>query len=128
MMITAVCHCGDVRIDMHRKPRSLTSCNCSVCRRYGAIWAYFTRKSLDFGFEPGAVTAYAWSDSTIEFFHCNRCGCVAHWERAVKEGDDTRVAVNVRNVDPAEVDSIPIRKLDGVSSWQSLNEWRYGWA
>jgi hypothetical protein len=127
-MISARCHCGDVRIDMRRKPRSITTCNCSVCRRYGAMWAYFTRKSLDYGFAPGAVAPYAWGNASIEFFHCVRCGCVTHWERARKDGDETRVGVNVRNVDPAAVTSVPVKKLDGARTWKTLEEWEHGWA
>ena len=40
-MLTATCHCGAVRVDVPRKPRRLTSCNCSICRRYGTLWAYY---------------------------------------------------------------------------------------
>jgi hypothetical protein len=127
-MITASCHCGAVRIDMRRKPRSLTSCNCSICRRYGAIWAYFSRRSVHYRFETGAVSPYVWGHGSLEFFHCHRCGCVTHYERTAKKGGDTRVAVNVRNADPAEVASIPLKRLDGASSWKSLEDWKHGWA
>lgn len=57
-------------MDMRRRPRSLTSCNCSICRRYGAIWAYFTRKSVDYHSRPEAVAPYIWGDGAIEFYHC----------------------------------------------------------
>ncbi len=40
-MLSATCHCGAVRIHIPRKPRSLTNCNCSICRRYGVLWAYY---------------------------------------------------------------------------------------
>lgn len=127
-MITAACHCGAVRIDMRRKPRSLTTCNCSICRRYGAIWAYFARKGVDYHYAPGAVAPYRWGHESIEFFHCTRCGCVTHYERTKKKGDETRVGVNVRNVDPAALDGIPMRKLDGASTWKLLKRWKHGWA
>ena len=39
-MLTATCHCGAVGVDVPRRPRRLTSCNCSICRRYGTLWAY----------------------------------------------------------------------------------------
>ncbi|HZD51782.1 MAG TPA: hypothetical protein VE175_01935 [Woeseiaceae bacterium] len=126
--LTVSCHCGAVRIDMRRKPRSLTSCNCSICRRYGALWAYFTRKSVNYDYAPDAVKAYVWGNETIEFFHCARCGCVTHYERTAKKGDDTRVGINVRNADPAAVASLRIRKLDGASAWKSVRKWRHGWA
>ena len=39
-MLIATCHCGAVRLQIPRKPRTLTDCNCSICRRYGTRWAY----------------------------------------------------------------------------------------
>jgi hypothetical protein len=117
-----------VRIDMRRKPRSLTECNCSICRRYGAIWAYFARKSVDYHYLPGAVAPYIWGNKGIEFFHCTGCGCVTHYERTKKQGEETRVGVNVRNVDPEALDSIRVRKLDGASTWKTVKKWRHRWA
>jgi hypothetical protein len=127
-MISATCHCGAVRIDMHRRPRSLTSCNCSVCRRYGAIWAYYARKGLDYHYASDAIVPYAWGNANIEFFHCRSCGCVTHYERTKKQGDQTRVGVNVRNVEPAELDGIPLRRLDGAVTWKTLGRWKHRWA
>src|SRR5437763_8152672 len=37
-MLSATCHCGSVRIHVRRAPRTVTHCNCSICRRYGALW------------------------------------------------------------------------------------------
>lgn len=31
-MLTATCHCGAVRVEVPRRPRSLTNCNCSTSR------------------------------------------------------------------------------------------------
>ena len=40
-MIEASCHCGTAKLAVARAPRSLTDCNCSICRRYSALWAYY---------------------------------------------------------------------------------------
>ena len=45
-MLTATCHCGALRIEVPRKPSSLTSCNCSICRRYGTLWAYYKASTV----------------------------------------------------------------------------------
>jgi hypothetical protein len=37
-MLYASCHCGAVLLEIARKPRQLTECNCSICRRYGGLW------------------------------------------------------------------------------------------
>ena len=126
--LTASCHCGAVRITLRRRPRSLTSCNCSICRRYGAIWAYYARKGLVYDYAPDAVAPYTWGNGHIEFFHCTRCGSVTHYERTKKQGDATRVGVNVRLVDPAALDGIPLRRPDGAGGWKTLRRWKHRWA
>jgi hypothetical protein len=34
------CHCGNVTWTLDTPPESVTACNCTICRRYGALWAY----------------------------------------------------------------------------------------
>jgi len=34
------CHCGRVSWALATPPESITACNCTVCRRYGVLWAY----------------------------------------------------------------------------------------
>ncbi len=123
-MYTSSCHCGAVKLEMQRKPRKLTQCNCSLCRRYGALWAYFQRKSIRVQAEPNALERYTWGDRRFVFFHCSICGCVTHYERMSKREDASDMgAVNLRNIDnPTIVSSVPIRLLDGATSWKVLNE------
>ena len=39
-MLEGSCLCGAVRWHYDDFPESATACNCSACRRYGALWAY----------------------------------------------------------------------------------------
>lgn len=39
-MIEGACHCGAVQWRLDTPPESATACNCTVCRRYGVLWAY----------------------------------------------------------------------------------------
>ena len=39
-MIEGSCHCGQVHWRYGPEPKGATACNCSVCRRYGALWIY----------------------------------------------------------------------------------------
>ena len=70
-----------------------------MCRRYGAIWAYYQRKSVAVICGNGALEKYGWRNRTLEFYRCKTCGCVTHHERSKKRADktDTR-AVNIRNI------------------------------
>ena len=122
-MLTTSCHCGAARIEVSKKPRKLTACNCSVCRRYGAIWAYFRRKDVRLP-SRRALAFYAWGDRRLLFGRCRKCGCVTHWERRVKKRDGSdRMGINVRNVEiPESVAKLPIGMLDGARTWKVLHE------
>jgi hypothetical protein len=113
-MILASCHCGAVRIEVDAKPRSVTTCNCSICRRLGVLWAYYTRREARLVASEDAVSAYIWGDKEIEFYHCNTCGCTTHYE-SVEKGPDSRFAVNARCMPEDAVAGVTVRKFDGAS-------------
>ncbi len=119
-MLRASCHCGAVHIDLERKPRSLTRCTCSICRRYGARWAYCTRRTASVYSDPGALAAYTWGDATIEFYHCRRCGCLTHYE-SVDKNEGSRIAVNARMLPPEDTAGIRVRTFDGAATWRYLD-------
>jgi hypothetical protein len=107
---------------MQRRVQKLTQCNCSICRRYGALWAYQQRKALTIRSARASLRSYAWGRKQYEFFHCAICGCVTHYEQEEKQPDGSDMAaVNMRNVaDPASIADLPIRLLDGDGSWKVL--------
>ena len=39
-MLTGTCHCGAAHWTLEGDPGSVTACNCTLCRRYGTLWAY----------------------------------------------------------------------------------------
>src|SRR3712207_7096148 len=55
------------------------------CRRYGALWAYYTRKSVRFSGRTDARVAYRWRKPGLEFCHCRICGCLTHYETGKKD-------------------------------------------
>jgi hypothetical protein len=121
-MIEASCHCGAVRLEVPRAPRTLTDCNCSICRRYGALWGYCTRKDLRVEAAPDALVAYSWGDRQLEFAHCRTCGCVVFWQSAGAQGCDARAAINARMLDPADIADAEVRRFDGAVTWKYLDE------
>jgi len=120
-MLHASCHCGDVKLEVASRPRSLTECTCSICRRYGARWAYYTRSTVRVRCDPGKVSAYVWGDKSIEFYHCKNCGCLTHYE-SVDKLDDSRIADNTRMLPPADTADIWIRTFDGAKTWKYLDD------
>jgi len=122
-MLTASCHCGNISIVANNKPQTLTSCNCSICNRYGAIWAYFKTADVKIKVKKAQPKAYFWGDEMINFMHCSVCGCVTHYTgrgEGDQEGMD-RVAVNTRMSPINEVADIPIRHFDGADTWTFLD-------
>jgi len=119
-MLSAICHCGSVRIHVRRAPRTVTSCNCSICRRYGALWAYYSASSVQIEAPKGGLSSYSWRRKIRAYFRCNTCGCVTHYKYRKKWGSAT-VAVNATNFEPDVLQGVRVRKLDGASTWT----WEY---
>ena len=57
-------------------PEWLASCNCSICRRTGALVAYY--RPADVRVE-GKTATYVTGDRFIRFHHCPVCACHTHW-------------------------------------------------
>lgn len=119
-MLAGTCHCGAVRIEVPRRPRRLTSCNCSICRRYGVLWAYYRAADVRVICERGATQSYAWGPKALRFVRCATCGCVISWVR-VRPRKANYMGVNARNLDPSIVESVRIRRLDGAVTWKYLD-------
>lgn len=119
-MFNASCHCEAVRMEVGELPSTVTECNCSICRRYGALWAYYTRDQVNLIADPEALTRYCWGDRSIEFCHCRRCGCLTHYE-SVDRHAGSRFALNARMLPLNVMRSLTVRHFDGADSWQYLD-------
>jgi hypothetical protein len=119
-MITATCHCGDVQVEVPRRPPSLTDCNCSICRRYGVLWAYYKEAEVHIHAKRGCTQKYSWGDKSLNFVRCGACGCVMYW-KSIKRGQDNRMGVNARNWQPQDREGIRVRVLDGANTWKFLS-------
>jgi hypothetical protein len=117
-MIESSCHCGAVRLEIETPPQTVTDCNCSICRRYGVLWAYYSPKQVRIG--SGATDVYMWDDRSIEFHRCKTCGCVTHWA-PVDKGRD-RMGVNARLMAPEVLAAARVRRLDGANTEKYLDE------
>ena len=116
-MLSATCHCGAVRVEVPRRPRQLTNCNCSICRRYGTLWTYYPCAQVQVS---GETTDYVWGDGTLRFARCSTCGCVMYWS-PLGSHEGRRMGVNMRNFDPEAVGAVRIRRLDGALTWKFID-------
>lgn len=117
-MIEGSCHCGSVSFRFDGRPEGATACNCTVCRRYGTLWAY---DFVDEGIHvQGPTRAYV-RGPHIEFHFCPDCGCVAYWRgRQTDEQGRRRIAVNLRLAEPDAVKDIPVDRFDGLDRFEDL--------
>jgi hypothetical protein len=118
-MIEATCHCGAITLTIADAPTELTDCNCSICRRYGVLWAYYSPTRVQITV-PAGTDIYMWDDKSIKFHRCKTCGCVSHWS-AVDPALD-RMGINARLLDPQLAQQAKIRRLDGAVTEQYLDE------
>ncbi len=107
------CHCGAVRFEIAAPPAWVLDCNCTLCRRYGALWAY-TRSAEPIELlsppTPGATETNIWNDEELAFHRCAKCGCVMHME--ARQDPPWIYGVNMRmlvGLDPA---TVRLRQVD----------------
>lgn len=112
-MTEAICHCGAVHVSVPEPPREVTDCNCSICRRYGTLWAYYSPTGVTIIPPDGATEIYMWDDKSIEFHRCKICGCVTHWAPVDPKVD--RMGVNARLMAPEVLAATTIKPFDGAS-------------
>ena len=110
-MLTASCHCGAIRIEVDSLPTHFNQCHCSICRRYGTLWAYYRPDEVRLLCTPNATEIYCWGPKELEFHRCRACGCVTHW--APTDKNETRMAVNGRLFDEGDVAQVPLKQSEG---------------
>ena len=117
-MIQGSCHCGAVQWRLQSLLESATACNCTVCRRYGVLWAYdFENEGIHV---TGETKAYVRGKS-IGFHFCPECGCVAYWRSLQPDTEGRRrIAVNLRLTEPELIANLPIDHFDGLEKWEDL--------
>ena len=116
-VVIAHCHCGRATIRIPRTPDYVNQCNCSLCTASGFQGIYFASDELVI---EGQFDSYVRSDikePMIRIMRCAHCGIATHWE-PLGEPPYERMGVNARLVDPALLEGVEVRSVDG-RSWES---------
>ena len=120
-MIQGSCHCGKVTIQIAALNPAVTACNCSVCHRLGALWAYYTNSEVTFTAGAGETATYVRQGEgmgDLAFHHCPACGCTTHWSSLNPSVD--RMGINARLLERSLLDGVRVRHLDGADTWTYL--------
>ncbi len=112
--LVARCHCGRVTIRLPRKPEYVNHCNCSLCTTTGFWGIYYSSDELEI---EGEFDEYVREDLPpgevfLKNLRCAHCGNPTHWV-PLTDPPHERVGVNARLVDPALLEGVEIRAVDG---------------
>ena len=118
-MIQFACHCGAAKLRAPQTPTEVSECNCSICRRLAARWAYFSPKDVTLP-DPQSTQPYVWGDRMLAFHRCRSCGVTTHWQSL--DGSRDRMAINARLIDGLDWSTLRVRQFDGADTWRYLDE------
>lgn len=109
------CHCGRIAFDLEGEVKDVIDCNCSMCRRRGALLAFFPRGALTLTGKQGDYGTYRFNKGQITHHFCPTCG-IAPFSEAIhpKTGKPT-VAVNVRCLPGIDLSALDVQQVDGAS-------------
>ena len=110
MSYSGSCHCGAITVTIEDEPVEACTCNCSICRRTGALWTYAAPTSVTL---TGEGIGYMHGDKTLTLVHCPTCGVITHWSPI--DPDYNRMGINLRLFDPRLWEALPGKFIDGAS-------------
>lgn len=109
------CHCGQIRFEVDL-PDGLVEprhCNCSMCRRRGAIVATARLDQLRITAGADQLRTYQFNTRAARHFFCPTCGIYTHHQRRSDPGKYSFNVGCLEGVDPFEVETVTV--YDGVS-------------
>ncbi len=111
----ASCHCGAVvlELDLPNGIENPRRCDCSMCRRKGAITAGVPLSGLKVLQGAEVLTLYQFNTNTARHYFCSRCGIYTHHQR---RSNPTEYGFNVgclEGVNPFDLPHVPTN--DGVN-------------
>jgi len=111
----ATCHCGGVKLKL-TLPNGIEDsrrCDCSMCRRRGAIMASVHLENLEVVQGIELLGVYQFNTLTAKHFFCTKCGIYTHHQR---RSNPSQFGYNVgclEGVNPFDIEDVPVR--DGIN-------------
>lgn len=106
----ASCHCGAVILEIHL-PDGIPAphrCDCSFCKRKGAIVAAVPASALKVLRGEAALRTYQFGNQIAEHFFCGNCGIYTHHRRCTNPNEFGFNVGCLEGVNPYEIDSVPV--------------------
>lgn len=115
MKYNGSCHCGAVKFEFESDAISSgIKCNCSICRRKGAVMTPFSLSSEDLkiSIEEDALATYEFASGVAKHHFCRFCG-IYPFHQTLRQPGFYRV--NLGCIDGLEATSIAFDVFDGAS-------------
>ena len=109
------CHCGAVEfeVDLTNGLQNLRRCNCSLCKRKGAVMAGVPIERLRVVRGIGNLTLYQWNTRQAKHFFCKVCGIYTHHQRRSNLAEFGFNVACIDGIDPLSLS--PVGVGDGAS-------------
>ena len=126
-MLKLSCLCGQVRIEIPKRPDFINECNCTLCSKSGARWAYFHPSEVSV---VGTTKGYSRNDKedpAAEIHFCPKCGSTTHFiltASAIAKFSNVQMGVNMRLADEKDLTGIELRFPDG-RAWPGKGAFGY---
>jgi hypothetical protein len=111
----ATCHCGAVELELSL-PDGIVDprrCDCSMCRRKGAIVASVPLSGITIVRGAGVLRLYQFNTGTAKHFFCSVCGIYTHHQRRSNPEQYGYNVACLEGVNPFDLKDIPTN--DGVN-------------
>ncbi len=108
------CHCGKVSFEYEAAPVPALECNCSICRRKGAIWQAVHTQGFRILAGEGDLSVYRFGTRTAKHFFCATCGISTFSNPRIAP---ERWVVNLRCVEGIDLASLTVLPFDG-RNWE----------
>ena len=108
------CHCGAVEVEVlfENGFENIRRCDCSLCRRKGAVMAAVPIRNLKVKKGAEHLRCYQWGTKVAEHYFCKHCGIYTHHKR---RSNPHQYGINIacfEGVDPYSYGEIPIGNGD----------------
>lgn len=126
-MLKLSCLCGHVTVEIDRTPDFINECNCTLCSKSGARWAYLHPSRVKVEGATQGFTRHDKADPAAQLHFCPRCGATTHFvltESAVAKFGNVQMGVNMRLADERDLAGIELRYPDG-RAWSGQGGFAY---
>lgn len=109
------CHCGavEMRVTLTDGFNTAKRCDCSFCRRRGAIAVTAPEDGITILKGADKLTLYQWGTMTAQHYFCSICGVYTHHKRRKNPNEYGVNAAAIEGINPRNLGDIPWS--DGVN-------------